>query len=694
MQTGGASVGPAPRPGFTDGRRGFAVSGKVLGMHILSLRRFAAALTVAVLAAAALVPVTAAPGHGASPARCGPDDVPETGLQGQVPRAEQEAGFEGFRCGMRLLGQHTVNDRGGNHQLATLGDCAYLGTTALLGANPAYPDTGIAVIDASKPQEPELLRILRHPGSIDATEALHARNGIIAASSYNQLDIYDASEDCRDPQLKATFQLPVSTHGFRLSDDAKTVYAMAFGAQPGGSIVVVDISDPANPRQLLVYNDHTGHDMDLRPDGKRAYIAGEEGLIILDTSDIQARRENPEITTVSKITWPGGNSHTAMWVRRAGREYVLSANEAFGPTCDFRPQARHIDITDETKPVIVADVKLEVNDPATCAEHNVDDDKLTYNSHYVGVDDKFDAQLVFWNWFSSGIRVFDFRNPRRPKEIAYYNPPVKRDTAQRGSPIGAHADDSHEMDRADMTTPYMWYRADSGQLLFSSTHNGFQIAELTAHARRVNDLPPVANACAGGAPRARYRDRDSVGETHGASVDCATHREVVRGFKDRTYRPRVAVRRDQMATYVAEVLDEARGAQQLPASTAADGFRDIAGNAHARSIRRLVAAGIVSGRTAQRYAPARPVQRDQMATFLLRAAEYAAGLEPGTLQSDDPAFDDVARRNPHAANVNGARAQRIVAGNGNTYNPGARTQRDQMATFVTRLLGYIEARAG
>src|SRR2546425_12714024 len=38
-------------------------------------------------------------------ATCGPNDHPETGLQGQVPAPLRAAGFKGFNCNLELIGQ-------------------------------------------------------------------------------------------------------------------------------------------------------------------------------------------------------------------------------------------------------------------------------------------------------------------------------------------------------------------------------------------------------------------------------------------------------------------------------------------------------------------------------------------------------------------------------------------------------------
>lgn len=437
--------------------------------------------------------LSVAPASGANDkADCGPGDRPETGLQGQISREEQLAGFEGFRCGLRLVGQNTINDRGGNHQLATLGDCAYYTTTALAGANPVYHDTGMAVIDASKPRNPELVDVIRTTGTLETLEALHAYNGIIVAASGNVMDVFDARKDCRKPVLKSSFTLPMATHGFRLSDDGKTAYALGHGPDSWDDgnfnryLMAVDISNPSKPKTILQYGAHGAHDMDLSPDGNRAYLAGEGGLVILDTSDVQSRKKNPEIREVSKLTWPAGlsiTSHTAKWVLIKGKPFILASNEAFKTTCDGRPQARHIDISNERKPVVVAEYGLEVNDADLCNKHNLMADGLSYNVHYIGVDNKFDARVVFWNWFASGVRVFDLAKPTKPREIAYYSPPVKTDVAQKGGLFG------EELQWVDLVTPYMWFKPETGHLWIGSANNGFQILEFTARARRIHDLP-------------------------------------------------------------------------------------------------------------------------------------------------------------------------------------------------------------
>lgn len=201
------------------------------------------------------------------------------------------------------------------------------------------------------------------------------------------------------------------------------------------------------------------------------------------------------------------------------------------------------------------------------------------------------------------------------------------------------------------------------------------------------------DGCPPDTDEAGYSDRATIADVHRRGVDCATLRGIVRGAADGGFRPRAVVDRGQMATYVAQVLDTADGGRRLPAASEADvSFTDITGNAHEQNIRRLAAAGIVSGTTESRYAPGNPVRRDQMAAFLLRAAEYAAGMEPGALDSTRQVFNDVGEESTHFSTVNGSAEQAITAGvGGMEYRPAQNVRREAMATFATYLLGVVES---
>ena len=192
--------------------------------------------------------------------------------------------------------------------------------------------------------------------------------------------------------------------------------------------------------------------------------------------------------------------------------------------------------------------------------------------------------------------------------------------------------------------------------------------------------------CPGDVPPAPFIDRASIPEAHRGNVDCAAERGIVQGFTDNTYGPTLDVRRDQMASFIARTLDAAD--VELPAASG-DRFDDVGeGSVHDDAIHRLAAAEIVLGGPgdlpASSYGPGQDVRRDQMASFLVRAAEFATEQ---TLANQTQAFDDVPPSNTHFANVNGAFEAGLAQGYATgLYGPADSVRRDQMASFVVRLL--------
>ncbi|MCU1377825.1 MAG: hypothetical protein JWN29_808, partial [Acidimicrobiales bacterium] len=76
-------------------------------------------------------------------AHCGSQDLPETGIQGDVPKADQTSGRaeQGYNCGLALVG-HTALGAGGrapdsNGNMAWAGHCAYVAGPGAVFGNPS-----------------------------------------------------------------------------------------------------------------------------------------------------------------------------------------------------------------------------------------------------------------------------------------------------------------------------------------------------------------------------------------------------------------------------------------------------------------------------------------------------------------------------------------------------------------------------
>src|SRR5262249_13710018 len=125
-------------------------------------------------------------------------------------------------------------------------------------------------------------------------------------------------------------------------------------------------------------------------------------------------------------------------VKIAGKPYLIGVDEGgaggnnlagWTAACQLGVapwnMARIIDLSNEANPHVVSTLQLEMNTGAHCNEVIPDlagISGFTYGSHYCSVDNKQNTTTLACGYFESGIRVFDIRDPTRPKEIAYYNP--------------------------------------------------------------------------------------------------------------------------------------------------------------------------------------------------------------------------------------------------------------------------------
>jgi hypothetical protein len=406
-------------------------------------------------------------------------------LQGQVPASLRQSGFRGFNCNLELVGQ--FRGEGGNWSSATHRDrngrtCAYHSTGSLTNSITrqavARVNPGVPVIDITEPSQPVRTMSLTTQAMLDPWESLRVnpvRQLLVADNGTNsgggpEVDVYDVA-DCRAPQLlssvaltyntriAATPERPINGHEGNVSPDGLTYYV---GDLTNGKYHAVDITNPTRPRVIATFDMLTSpiakapHGLSISADGNRAYVVAlgtptpaqaadpnfaQNGFLVLDTSEVQARKPDAQIRTVSAVGFRDGSyaQHTIPF-RIEGKSYLVMVDEGgSGGLADTAgvnaacaaglapfPLARIYDMSDETSPKLVSKLGLETHDVGNCATVLPDITGLsifTYGSHYCSVDSRENATAMACSYFNSGIRVFDIRNPAQPKEIAYFNPP-------------------------------------------------------------------------------------------------------------------------------------------------------------------------------------------------------------------------------------------------------------------------------
>jgi hypothetical protein len=323
-------------------------------------------------------------------------------------------------------------------------ECAYYDTALLFPLNAVNLNSkglGVVVLDMSDPAQPRQTALLTEVPMLSPHESLtlNARRGLLAAVSGNPatypglVSLYEISKDCRTPELQFTRPLARLGHESGFAPDGRTFYATGTATE---SITAIDVSNLRDPH-VLWQGAIVSHGMTLSDDGNRAYIADPTGrnLLILDTSEIQARKENPKTREVSRLTWaPASIPQNAIPFTRDGHPYVLEFDEYNAATLgsgspDEVGAGRIIDIGDEAHPRVIANLRLQVNQPAEHAQAAGDPGAASpvqgYAAHYCNVPTRVDPQLVACSFIASGLRVFDISELTRPKEIAYYVAPTK-----------------------------------------------------------------------------------------------------------------------------------------------------------------------------------------------------------------------------------------------------------------------------
>lgn len=166
------------------------------------------------------------------------------------------------------------------------------------------------------------------------------------------------------------------------------------------------------------------HNVDVFPSHpNRAYMGYlDGGLVILDIGD----PAHPKPVSISRYASPGF-THTAFPI--FSRKLLALSEEAIGDHCAEGAKRLTLwDIADETKPRLISVMPYAANTEQLCARdgrygaHNIFEDKP------YGPTWKSDTTIV-GSFFGGGVRVFDIRDPRNPKEAAYYVP-----AAPAGSP--------------------------------------------------------------------------------------------------------------------------------------------------------------------------------------------------------------------------------------------------------------------
>jgi hypothetical protein len=411
--------------------------------------------------AAPAPPAYTSPAMGPTPqAPCAPGSRPETGRQGRVPAADYPTGRAalGYTCNVTDIGHegdsggfqvHRYVDKAGH-------ECAFYDGTLLFPTNEPNSPGGVVVLDMANPAKPVRTTVLQTLAMKTPHESfrLNAKRGLLAAvagspvTQVGAVDVYDVSQDCRAPVLQASTPLGILAHEGAFSPDGNTYWASTTADR---GLTAIDLTNPALPSILWRSEDFAQHGLSISDDGKRAYLAdvasdrglmqnyyteitnGGGGMRVLDISQIQSRATVPQVTELGYVTWPEVTiPQSTIPVTIHGHRYVIEFDEYDSDVTTYSPDenvggVRIIDIGDEKHPKVVSRMRLAVWE-RDARKDQADDPGASsgtqgYAAHYCAVPQRIEPGIVACSTIASGLRVFDIRNPLRPREVAYANHP-------------------------------------------------------------------------------------------------------------------------------------------------------------------------------------------------------------------------------------------------------------------------------
>jgi hypothetical protein len=312
------------------------------------------------------------------------------------------------------------------------------GTTLYVGH--MRPTSGTTIIDVADPRKPKIL------SRIDVAEGWHSHKVRVSGDimvinqerfGKNQpgdigggIDIYDVSKPAT-PKLITKWQ----TKGggvHRFDFDGRYAYISPTAEGYIGNIVMIlDLADPAKPvevgRWWIPGQWQAGgeaYPWDGWPSprchhplrhGNRLYVSyWHHGFFILDISDMSKPTLVSAYNTSPAYPHP---THTCLVMPQPlkGRNVMIVADEDVAKLWPSAPAFTWVyDITQEKLPVPISTFQVPGLD--------IDGSPQPPMTGCHQPSERFTGSIVPFAWFAQGLRIVDFADPYRPKEIGYFMP--------------------------------------------------------------------------------------------------------------------------------------------------------------------------------------------------------------------------------------------------------------------------------
>jgi hypothetical protein len=319
---------------------------------------------------------------------------------------------------------------------------------------------GWSIVDVTDPTNPKVAKFIPGPtptsaGQVDLhgnlmITALQDRAGYGGDPNKKVIEgvlLWDISNPLGPEQLAWWKTGATGTHRDGYPGGKYAYLSAGMPGYKGQILVILDVSDPAHPKEAgrwwlpgqkegepplpgPIYGFHGPAVIE----GNTAYLGYSPDVVILDISDIA----QPKLIGKLTISPPFGTNipvHDVMPV--PGRNLLIAHAEGTGggdapngpPACQGALFLNGlIDIQDPTKPKLISQFPMPV--PPTDAPYKDFCEKGgRFGPHNLNIlqhnpDVEKQSDLVYETYFNAGLRVFDIKDARLPKEVGWFIPPT------------------------------------------------------------------------------------------------------------------------------------------------------------------------------------------------------------------------------------------------------------------------------
>jgi hypothetical protein len=394
---------------------------------------------------------------------------------------------------MAVVGHTDLGGRGFNGDVWFHEGYAYVGHWGFQDSSsgsknrfcPETPNSGVAVVDATDPADPEVVSLLQNPAGTSAEDVVvyTAQSGPRAghdiavagiqwcggsradADADRGLMLWDVTNPAAPEQIGylKTACCTRGVHEFEVEHRADLGRTFAYATVPtsrypeasspssyrdvngDGDFRLIDITNPALPTQVSDWgiqdaggpfssgqgcdpDPNYGHGAEPSEDGKLVFLSyWDSGFIRLDVSD----PAHP-VYTARTVYAPDedGDAHSSSY--DDARTLLFTADEDFCKTSGPEIETGYgylrvydYDLAQPGRPVQIGEYRTP-NSAGLGAQGS--GDYTIHNALVVGTD-------VYISWYSDGVRVVDASDPTDPEEVAYFVPPAGKNPVkppQRG----------------------------------------------------------------------------------------------------------------------------------------------------------------------------------------------------------------------------------------------------------------------